>query len=353
MKSALSSVLLLSLALLLSACSSPGQGGWQRLAPGEPELRFTGMVHYLELEGGLYLIRDAGGTNHNPVNLPDAFRRDGLAVEVEARRRADLLSIGMVGPMVELVRIRRAESEPAEPLPGSRWRLEDLAGRGVLDRVPVTLLFPEPDRVAGLASCNAFGGFADIDGERIRIGGLNATQKSCTEAVDHQEALYLAALESAVRFTIQGPFLYLYGQDHAPPLKFIRIEEEERLMGDWTLTAHHLPGIGAMSEAEAAVWHGRRLQLRFPWAAWEGERCDSPRYRLSPLEPAALLADFRLAPGSLPPLETATRPQRLEVFCAERPWLELLVGDNRLLLSRDGAFFELEPVDGIHSAAGQ
>ncbi|WP_445401850.1 META domain-containing protein [Zobellella sp. An-6] len=232
MKSSLYSALLLPLALLLSACSSPGQGGWQRLAPGEPDLRFSGLVHYLELEGGLFLIRDAGGTNYNPVNLPDAFRRDGLAVEVEARRRDDLLSIGMVGPMVELVRIRRAEPEPAEPLPGSRWRLEDLGGRGVLDRVPVTLAFPEPGRVAGFASCNAFGGDADIDGERIRIGGLNTTQKSCTEAVDHQETLYLTALENTARFTTQGPFLYLYGPNHTQPMKFIRIETTDAAEAD-------------------------------------------------------------------------------------------------------------------------
>ncbi|PSJ44394.1 hypothetical protein C7H85_13800 [Zobellella endophytica] len=353
MQSSLYSVLLLPLVLLLSACANPKPGDWQVLAPGGPDLRFTGMVHHLELEGGLYLVRDAGGTNYHPVNLPAAFRRDGLAVAVEARRRDDLLSIGMVGPMIELTRIREAEPEPAVALPGSRWRLEDLGGRGVLDRVPVTLAFPEPGRVAGFASCNQFGGSADIDGEQIRINGLKATQKGCTEAVEHQERRYLAALASATRFITQGPFLYLYGPNHTQPLKFIRIEEEERLMGDWTITAHHLPGIGAMSEAEAAAWHGRRLQLRFPWAEWEGERCERPRYRLSSLEPDALLADYRLAPGSLPPLETAARPQRLEVFCAERPWLELLVGDNRLLLPWDGAFFELEPDGGIHSATSQ
>ncbi|WP_375056768.1 META domain-containing protein [Zobellella sp. DQSA1] len=346
MKSSLYSVLLLPLVLLLSACANPKPGGWQVLAPGEPELSFTGLVHYLELEGGLYLIRDAGGTNYHPINLPDAFRRDGLAVEVEARRRDDLLSIGMVGPMIELLRIRRTEPEPTAPLPGSQWRLEDLGGRGVLDRVPVTLAFPEPGRVAGFASCNLFGGSADIDGEQIRIGGLVATQKSCTEAVEHQERRYLAALAGTERFTTLGPFLYLHGPDYPQPLKFIRIEEEERLMGDWTITAHHLPGIGAMSEAEAAAWHGRRLQLRFPWAEWEGERCEQPRYRLSSLEPGSLLADYRLAPGSLPSLESAPRPQRLEIACDQQPWLTLLVPDQqRLLLPRDGTFFELRRND--------
>jgi hypothetical protein len=52
------------------------------------------------------VIRDAGGTQYNPTNLPEPFQVDGKAVEAEARRRDDMASIGMVGPIVELIRIR-------------------------------------------------------------------------------------------------------------------------------------------------------------------------------------------------------------------------------------------------------
>ena len=40
----------------------------------------------------------------------------------------------------------------AAPLVGSEWRLEDLGGTGVLDRVEATLAFPEAGRVAGIFS---------------------------------------------------------------------------------------------------------------------------------------------------------------------------------------------------------
>ena len=67
----------------------------------------TGTVHHLDIEGGTWVIRDAAGTQFNPMNLPVAFRVEGLAVELDARRRDDLVSIAMTGPLLQIVRIRR------------------------------------------------------------------------------------------------------------------------------------------------------------------------------------------------------------------------------------------------------
>jgi hypothetical protein len=55
----------------------------------------------------LFVIRDAQGTQYNPLNLPPGFRVEGMIVEVDARRSANVASIGMVGPVIELLRIRR------------------------------------------------------------------------------------------------------------------------------------------------------------------------------------------------------------------------------------------------------
>ena len=59
-----------------------------------------------DLEGGLYLIRSTEGKNYHPANLPDAFRTDGRATEAAAQRGDDSVSIGMVGVIVDLVRIQ-------------------------------------------------------------------------------------------------------------------------------------------------------------------------------------------------------------------------------------------------------
>ena len=93
------------------ACASPRDPAWVDLPSTAVDsgdvMRITGTVHRLEVEGGVWIIRDAQGTQYNPTNLPDAFRKEGMAVEAEARRRDDMASIGMVGPIIELRRIRQ------------------------------------------------------------------------------------------------------------------------------------------------------------------------------------------------------------------------------------------------------
>jgi len=83
---------------------------WIELESGsgstEPVVRVSGTVHHLDVEGGVFVIRDESGTQYNPVNLPAELQIEGLAVEADTRRADGVASIGMVGPMVELLRIR-------------------------------------------------------------------------------------------------------------------------------------------------------------------------------------------------------------------------------------------------------
>lgn len=97
--------------------SSPaGTPGWVELtsAVDGPTIRITGTVQHKEVEGGVWAIRTDQGT-YQPLNLPPAFQVDGMAVEAEAVRRTDRVSIGMVGPLVELLRIRRGDAESRSP----------------------------------------------------------------------------------------------------------------------------------------------------------------------------------------------------------------------------------------------
>jgi hypothetical protein len=74
-------------------------------------MTIVGTVGRLDLEGGVYVIRDAQGAQYQAINLPEAFQRDGMSVEAQARRRDDMASIGMVGTLVELIRIRERRAE--------------------------------------------------------------------------------------------------------------------------------------------------------------------------------------------------------------------------------------------------
>lgn len=89
---------------------TPEPNAWVVVAPSGPAPTLTGRrgtVRHLEIEGGVWVIRDEAGTQFSPSNLPEAFRADGLAVEFDARRRDDMVSTGMTGPLIEIVRIRR------------------------------------------------------------------------------------------------------------------------------------------------------------------------------------------------------------------------------------------------------
>ncbi len=113
--------------------------GWDEY--GESAVNVVGFVEHQELEGGMWLIREPTGTTWSPVNLPEAFQIEGAGVVADVRLRPDLLSMGMNGELVEVLRIRHgavpdapnaAEGEsPAAvaqgPVPGGRafgeWRV--------------------------------------------------------------------------------------------------------------------------------------------------------------------------------------------------------------------------------------
>jgi heat shock protein HslJ len=217
--------------LLLLACAK-ADGQWVELNPESPgtgpELTITGTVRHLRIEGGLFVLDAEDGTRYNPLNLPDAFRADGKQIEAVGRRRDDAVSIGMVGPIVELSRIReRNAGNPAAAasgdLTGTSWRLVDLAGRGVVRGVEATLEFAEPGFAAGNGSCNRFRGPVTVSGATIKFGALMSTKRACVdEAANAQETEYLAALGATERWEIRDAFLYIYAPGRPEPLRFSR-----------------------------------------------------------------------------------------------------------------------------------
>jgi hypothetical protein len=80
----------------------------------EELLHLVGTVEWMELEGGFFAIRAEDGTTYEVMNLPERFQEDGLPVEARAVPRGDMASIRMVGPIVELVRIRERTGEDGD-----------------------------------------------------------------------------------------------------------------------------------------------------------------------------------------------------------------------------------------------
>ena len=123
-----------------------------------------------------------------------------------------------------LVRPAGQPATASNALAGTAWRLEDLAGAGVLDRIEATLEFAEGGKVSGNASCNRFFGTVTISGQSMTFGPLGSTRKACAEAVGIQEGRYLRALQDAERFTLEGSVLLIYFKGMTDPLRLVRRE---------------------------------------------------------------------------------------------------------------------------------
>ncbi len=95
------------------------------------------------------------------------------------------------------------------PLVNSRWRLvsfgEEMGETPVLAGTEVTLEFDDAGLAAGSGGCNTFSSsYSQQDGE-IAFSAIVTTERACTAAgVMDQEQHYYQALQSAVRYQIEG-----------------------------------------------------------------------------------------------------------------------------------------------------
>lgn len=125
----------------------------------------------------------------------------------------------------DLMLARAADQSQGAPagLWGTAWRLEDLAGAGVVDQSQATLEFPQQGKVAGNASCNRFFGSVQVSGDSIAFSGMGSTRMAClSDATATQEGAYLKALEGAERYALNESSLLIYTKGTDRPLRFSR-----------------------------------------------------------------------------------------------------------------------------------
>lgn len=67
----------------------------------------TGMIKFIELEGGFYGITGDDGKNYDPINLVQEFRQDGLRVRFELKELKDVATIRMWGTPVEIIKMEQ------------------------------------------------------------------------------------------------------------------------------------------------------------------------------------------------------------------------------------------------------
>lgn len=99
-------------------------------------------------------------------------------------------------------------------LVGGEWRIEDIAGEGVIDIAQANLSFSADGQLSGSATCNRLIGRYEatdklaesdeknVEGGELKFEALGTTMMACPEALEHQERKLLKLLAKVERFSI-------------------------------------------------------------------------------------------------------------------------------------------------------
>lgn len=85
---------------------------------------------------------------------------------------------------------------------------QDWSKMSVLQGTEITATF-EGGKVSGTSGCNDYNGSYKIDGNLLSVSNLSSGRKACDQPVMDQETAYLAALEAATAFQVQGEQLLI------------------------------------------------------------------------------------------------------------------------------------------------
>lgn len=109
-------------------------------------------------------------------------------------------------------------------LEGTPWTVTGYNnGRGgvvsVIIGTELTMSFAD-GTVGGSAGCNQYSGPYELNGDQISVGPLANTERACSEpeGIMQQESEFLAALQSAATYTVDGDRLDMYREDGARAL---------------------------------------------------------------------------------------------------------------------------------------
>jgi hypothetical protein len=92
--------------VFLSACGSSKQLVNDVTRQGDI-VSGTGTIEYFLEEGGFFAIRGSDKVVYDPRNLPLEFQETGLIVTFQVRVIPDAMGTHMVGPIVEVLEIKR------------------------------------------------------------------------------------------------------------------------------------------------------------------------------------------------------------------------------------------------------
>ena len=118
--------------------------------------------------------------------------------------------------------------------------------------------------------------------------------------------------------------------------------------GEWRVVGHRLPGVSALTDADAAVRHGTVLRFGERRAVADVDTCRHVCYQTRFGRCDSLLAtNYRVSAEALGLAPADGRLAVTRVFCGDQPWASLggvllWIDADHAYSPWDGAFFELQ-----------
>jgi heat shock protein HslJ/membrane-bound inhibitor of C-type lysozyme len=166
------------------------------------------------------------------------------------------IALRAAAALVLLMSATRAQGAIAG-IEGTTWLVEDIAGRGVIDRAQTTISFDAQGRVSGSTGCNRFTGVATLEGEALRFGQLSRTQRACVPALMDQEQEFLTAIEAVRGYSVAANgLLHLRGANAEPLLRLVQMPREALNMSLPTT-----PAAGESTRVAGTVSYRERIAL--------------------------------------------------------------------------------------------
>lgn len=110
-------------------------------------------------------------------------------------------------------------------LVGKVWYCQMLFAREVAEDSTLTIEFLADGKVKGSGGCNNFSGPYTLDGEKLRIGPLLSTKKSCGPSLDEQEFTYQSFLSRIQTVKVDDDEMEMYSPEIVEPMVFSTSED--------------------------------------------------------------------------------------------------------------------------------
>lgn len=118
-----------------------------------------------------------------------------------------------------------SSAEPASPPPAifdTLWTASLVGDSHVSSRNAPSMTLGSDMRAGGSGGCNSWFAQAQMDGDKLRFGGITSTKRACLDAGNALESAYFAGLAATASWQLTGDQLTLFGADGKALLTFVR-----------------------------------------------------------------------------------------------------------------------------------